>query len=186
MFRISNDYFLFFSFSLSLFFSSFCPCSLNIIRSRHIRIPVVLIRHCPSLPRSTPSLVDCQRVAVTRRRTPIRYILQLSRCSTSIVQTSFRILTSRFRPSSALCWSDFLFLLSLYFFLSFYPPSFSISSRHRQIITREPEFHFALIERSARRCAGRMRASTFPSLDARRVSHDSLRVSGYSERKDGE
>lgn len=136
MFRISNDYFLFFSFSLSLFFSSFCPCSLNIIRSRHIRIPVVLIRHCPSLPRSTSSLVDCQRVAVTRRRTPIRYILQLSRCSTSIVQTSFRTLASRFRPSSALCWFDFLFLLFLYFFLSFYPLSTLHLSPFRRAIVK--------------------------------------------------
>lgn len=60
--------------------------------------------------------------------------------------------------------------------------SFRRRRRRRRIITREPEFHFALIERRAPRGRTGRRGSrvpTFPSLDAR-ISHDSPRVSGYS------
>lgn len=64
--------------------------------------------------------------------------------------------------------------------------SFSVSSPRRRIITQEPESHFVLIERNARRYASRTRASTFPSLDARRIFHDSSRVSEYLKRGGGE
>lgn len=56
---------------------------------------------------------------------------------------SLRLRRVSFRLSSALCR---LVTPSLPFFL---PSSFCVSSRRRRIIAREPEFHFALIERSA-------------------------------------
>lgn len=151
-------------FPLLSFSLPFVPGSLNVIRSRHIRIPIALSSGpVLRLPRSTPSLVDRRRVAITKAtNSPIRYILQLSRRSTSIAQTSAsaRLLpvtpASRFRPSSALCWAS-LSSLSLYVILSFYPAVFrSFRNARRRIITREPEFHFALIERSVTRCASRI------------------------------
>lgn len=113
-------------FSFPLFFSQFffflCPCcSLNIIRPRHIRIPVLPIpsRHCPSLPRSTPPS-PCRSSARRRRQTTNSdSIYSNYRDAQDLSGISFRILASRFRPSSALCQ---LPIRSLRFF----PPSASL------------------------------------------------------------
>lgn len=90
---------------------------------------------------------------------------------------SFRVPASRFRPSSALrqpipslptppCLSSFRRVVVVVFGLS-----------------REPEFHFALIERRAAPSRARERASVDVSVvrrTANLVLHDSSRVSGYS------
>lgn len=125
MSRISNDYSIFFS-SLSLFSSSFCLRSLNVIRSRHIRIPVVLIRHCPSLPRSTPSACRssaCHRANSNSLYTPIIVTLDVDRSDFGALLS---VPASHFRPSSALCQSDSPAPLFLRFSLSFYPFRLSI------------------------------------------------------------
>jgi len=67
------------------------------------------------------------------------------------------------------------------------PSSFFISSsRHRLIIARGPEFHFALIECRATTLRVEPRVeSTFPSLDTRRIHDSSGKISGYSNCLDG-
>jgi len=83
--------------------------------------------------------------------------------------------------SLSLSLSRSLYLSTLCHFISV-SRRFAPFYRCRRIITQKSEFHFVLIERSAQRCAAReRRVATFPSLDAQ-VSHDSSRVSGYSER----
>jgi len=165
-------------------------------------ISVVLIRRCPSSRRSTPSPVDrrVRRHQTTNSNSiciPIIVTLDVDR-SDVVLLSDVRVSASRFYPSSTLCRFDSYSLLSfcpslsLSLSLSLYFSTLchfiSVSRRFapfyrcRRIITQKSEFHFVLIERSAQRCAAReRRVATFPSLDAQ-VSHDSSRVSGYSER----
>jgi len=110
------------------------------------------------------------------------------------------IVPSHFRSSSALCLvgslsspsSLFVYFpclpLSLSLSLSLSAPSsfFISSSRHRLIIARGPEFHFALIECRATTLRVEPRVeSTFPSLDTRRIHDSSGKISGYSNCLDG-
>lgn len=175
MSRISNDYPFFLFFPFFLFLSLFSLVSLSPVAKCHS-----FASHSDSR-RSHPALssvfeidaVTCRSSAYRRHRTTSSISIYTPIIVTSIAQTSTRFSPrpgiSCFRPSPllfrdsdslALSLSDSFFLLLLS--LSFYPPSFHsslffISSRRRRIITREPEFHFALIERSARRERRRFR-----------------------------
>lgn len=191
---ISNDYPFFFSFTLFLSLFSLCPRSLNVIRSRHIRTFRIPRRSHPALSFDAEiDAVACRSFSVPPSLNDelqfdiyfnYRDALNVDRSDFGAFLSAPRHLVSALHQLSAgSAPSLSFFSLPLRSFLSFSSSSFSVSSRRRRrIITRKPEFHFALIERSARRCAERTRAPTFPSLDVRRISHDSSRVSGYSER----
>lgn len=154
--------FFLFLLSLSISLPSLCLYSLNVTR---------VTFGFPSF--SSGTVLRCRD---RRRRLSIVSVspndgLQLSRYSTSIAQTSAHFFPRHLDisvSSSALCWSDFLSspFLSAFSFLPT-PPSVSVSSRHRRIITRKPEFYFTLIERSARR---RANASTDVSVVRRTTS----------------
>jgi len=142
--RLSHFLFLF----LPSFFLSSLPLSL--LAKCHSFASHSDSRHSYlSLSRSTPSLVDRRRVTITGRRTPIRYILQLSR------RRSLRL---RRVPRPGISFPLFInplpifpffsFLSLLPFFLLPISPFSSFSVSSRRIITRKPEFHFTLIERS--------------------------------------
>lgn len=136
MLRISNPQIIPFSlpFSFPLFFSQFffflCPCSLNIIRPRHIRIPVLPIpsRHCPSLPRSTPpSPVDRRHVGTSASPDDeLRFdILQLSRRSE---------LERHFFPYSGISFPPFISSLPVADSLSSFLSTLRLSPLRRAVV----------------------------------------------------
>jgi len=182
------------------YFPSFLPCILLPSEFTSILLGSVFLRRRH---RHQPS-ITCRWSSVQQRtplRIPIIVTLDVDRENVAPrvllpAVSSCRLISALHQPFA---WSvlflplhpfSFIFLvcLSLSLSLSLSAPSsfFISSSRHRLIIARGPEFHFALIECRATTLRVEPRVeSTFPSLDTRRIHDSSGKISGYSNCLDG-
>lgn len=141
---------------------------MHAVRPRHIRIPTVRFRHCLSSPTTTTTITSlADRRHQTTELFTIQYIpiiatLEIDRPdSGAFLSASQRLVSALHQLFSRLPSS-----LTLLFYLSFLQSSIvhlsifvflDYVALSLRIITREPEFHFALIECSVRRYARRFR-----------------------------